>query len=254
MKVFSVGHATFRIELDGKVIFTDPWFTTSGIVFHLFTRRLFPIAVDADSVERCDVMLISHNHIDHVSREAFALAQRLGSVIMGPRGVIQRARKSRVARLCELRPGQRETVEGISITAVPAMHPLSRDAVGFLLEGERSIYFSGDTLFDWSIVDFLRGKRLDIAMLQVSCSFYTWLRGADGMDIKYAEELAKALRPKHVIPMHFDCAGKYLDLVGHVRVRENSLDVEDALDGFSQRLAAAGISCEILYPGRAFEL
>jgi L-ascorbate metabolism protein UlaG (beta-lactamase superfamily) len=254
MKVFCVGHATFRIEIGGKLIFTDPWFTTSGMMFHLFARRVFPLAVNSESVEKCDVMLVSHGHLDHVSPDAFTMARRLDSLVIGSRGVANKARRCKISRVQELWPGQSVKVEGLTITGIPASHPLSRNALGFLLEGDRSIYFSGDTRFDWSIVNSLKNKKIDVAILQVACSFYSLLGGADGMDVNFAEEMAKAIHPKHVIPMHFDCVGKYLDITRNVRVNESNLDVEDCLESFGRRLAREAISCEILYPGMTFEL
>ncbi len=73
------------------------------------------------------------------------------------------------------------------------------------------------------------------------------------MDINYAHELAKAIRPGCVVPMHFDCVGKYLDLLTRKRVTEYSLDVEDALDSFRRRLSADGIDCRLLFAGNEAE-
>ncbi|RJP16619.1 MAG: MBL fold metallo-hydrolase [Candidatus Abyssobacteria bacterium SURF_5] len=254
MKIFAVGHSTFKLELNGQVIFTDPWFGTSGFVNRLFARRIFPVGVRAKSIERCDLMLVSHGHIDHVCQEAFAVARRLNSLVIGPPGIILRARRARVPHVHDLSPGGVIKRGDITITGVPAVHPLSRNALGYLLEGERSIYFSGDTRFDWGIVEFLKDRAIDVAILQVSCAFYPWLNGADGMDVNYAEELAKAIRPKYVIPMHFDCAGKYVDLIAGKRVTEYDLELENSLERFRRRLLSHGIGCGILYSGQTVNL
>jgi L-ascorbate metabolism protein UlaG (beta-lactamase superfamily) len=254
MKILAVGHATFRIELNGRVIFTDPWFTTSGILYNLFARRVFPLALKPDFIHRCDAMLVSHAHLDHVSKEAFRVARRLNSLIVGPGEVIRRARRWGIETVRELRAGETMNVDGIAVTGVPAFHPLSRNPVGFLMEGERKVYFSGDTRFDWSIVGHLRRKPIDVALLQTSCAFYSWWNGADGMDLNYAEELARAIRPKYFIPIHFDCVGKYLDISGKVRVNEHNLNVEDCLEHLRERLFKHGITCVILYSGNSVEL
>lgn len=254
MKIFAAGHSTFRLEMDGHVILTDPWFKTSGPLYNLLTRRIFPLALDPDSIKKCDLMLVSHNHIDHLSREALEVGRKLGAMVAGPPGVARRARRSGIFNCRSLRPGDCFEHDNIRITAVPAVHPLSKNPVGFLIEGCRSVYFSGDTRFDWEIVNALRGKQIDIAILQVSCSFYTLLNGSDGMDINYAAELAGALRPKCVIPMHFDCVGKYLDLTTGKKVSGYSLDVEDALNSFKRRLSARGIGCELLFAGGEMEI
>lgn len=236
------------------MLLTDPWFTTSGFLYSLFTRRIYPLALNPDSITRCDAMLVSHNHIDHCSRDAFTVARRLGTLIVGPKGVVNRAERCGISDAREVRAGDSLDLSGIRITAIPAVHPLAKNPVGFLIEGSEHVYFSGDTRFDWSIVDALRDKQIDIAFLQVGCSFRTLLHGADGMDINYADELAKAIRPKFVVPMHFDCVGKYLDLTTKKRVNEQSLTVEDALNSFKRRLSRNGIGCHLLFAGTEIEV
>jgi L-ascorbate metabolism protein UlaG (beta-lactamase superfamily) len=254
MKLLSIGHSTFKLDLDGQVILTDPWFTASGFVYHFLTRRIFPPALKPSSIEKCDALLVSHSHMDHLCHEAFTTACRLDSLIIGPRSVIRRAKRHNVPNVHEVKAGEKIELGKLKITAVPASHPLASDAIGFLLEGEKNLYFSGDTRFDWSIVNWLRGKRIDLALLQVSCAFYPWLNGADGMDTNYAVEFAKAIRPRCVVPMHFDCVGKYLDIVAGVRVSERNLDVEEVLARFERHLVTYGIDCAILYAGKVFEM
>ena len=239
--------------MNGRVFLTDPWFASSGPAHHLFGRRIFPLPMSPESIDRCDAMLISHNHIDHLSRHAFEIARKNGSVMVGPSAVVKKARRRRISKVAELRPKESFAVSGVVITGIPAAHPLTRRPVGFLLKGERTVYFSGDTRFEWAIVDHLRAARVDVAILQVSCAFYPWLSGADGMDMNYAEELARAIRPRCVIPMHFDCAGKYLDIFRRIRVSGRNFEVEDALQRFARRLSAYGIDCAILYPGQTYE-
>jgi L-ascorbate metabolism protein UlaG (beta-lactamase superfamily) len=253
MNVFAIGHSTFRLELDGQVILTDPWFTQSGILYHLFMRRIYPLAIAPQTIARCDAMLVTHNHPRHFGRQALELAGKLKSVIVGPSSIVNRARRAGLSDCFRLEAGKSIDLSGIRITAVPAVHPLSRDSIGFLLEGSKTVYFSGDTRFDWRIVGALREKRIDIAFLQASCSFSPLFNGADGMDINYAYELAKAIRPKCVIPMHYDCVGTYLDIFAKKRVSEHSLDVEDALDSLKQRLSADHMDCALLFPGNEAE-
>lgn len=254
MKTFAVGHATFRIETAASVIFTDPWFTTSGLRYHLLSRRIYPLALSPDNIKKCDAMLVSHNHIDHFSHQAVALARKLGTMVIGPPSVVRLARRRGIDNCRALNPGEQFDFATLKITAVRALHPLARDAIGFLVQSEKTFYFSGDTRFDWSIVEALRDTHIDLAFLQVSCAFRPALNGADGMDVNYAEELAKAIRPTRVIPMHFDCVGKYLDLLTKKRVSEHGLEVEDALNSLKRRLSRSGIECILLYAGQEVEI
>ena len=59
------GHACVELRLaDGRVVLIDPW----------FGNPLSPKS--ADAVDRCDVLLVTHGHGDHVG-DAVALASRL---------------------------------------------------------------------------------------------------------------------------------------------------------------------------------
>ncbi len=253
MKIQAVGQSTFKVDIDNIVVLTDPCFTNSGIRYYLFMRRIYPLGIEPDSLDRCDLMLVSHNHPDHLSAASFEIARRLGTKVVGPRSVVFRAKLNRITNLCEMRPGQSCGFENLRITAIPALHPPLKNSLGFFVEGSRNLYFSGDTRFDWSIVEALQGKRIDVAFLQIACSFRTFRQGADGMDINYAVELAKAIKPKYVVPMHFDCVGRYLDLVAMKKVSEHSLEVEDALGSFQRKLSRNDIGCITLFAGNTVE-
>jgi len=58
-----IGHSTVLIEGAGKRTITDPCFGTWG---HLAYRRLAPPALERDQLTDVDLVLLSHNHWDHV--------------------------------------------------------------------------------------------------------------------------------------------------------------------------------------------
>ncbi|MEO5731828.1 MAG: hypothetical protein ABI134_24840, partial [Byssovorax sp.] len=61
LAVLWVGHATALLQMDDKLILTDPVFTqTVGEV----SKRLVEPGLDPESVPRLDVTLISHLHFD----------------------------------------------------------------------------------------------------------------------------------------------------------------------------------------------
>ncbi|MBI4831227.1 MAG: MBL fold metallo-hydrolase, partial [Candidatus Lindowbacteria bacterium] len=142
MKITAIGHSTFKLEIGERVILTDPWFATSGVLYRLFTKRIYPLAVKPEQINRCDAMLVSHNHIDHFDRAALALARRLGTLIAGPPSVVKRAKRNGIQNCQSLRPGEGFDFSGMRITAVPAYHPLAKDGIGFLVESEKRAYFS----------------------------------------------------------------------------------------------------------------
>lgn len=182
---------------------TDPWWGRFEFL------REVPMAADPDLLERLDLMLVSHNHVDHWSKPAIMLARRQGATVVGSQKAARRALTYRLADVVALKPGEKHEFAGVVINAVPAFHPFAKDAIGFVVEGEKRFYFSGDTRFEPRLVETLKRFRLDVAMLQVACSRYP-LVGKDGMDLESAARLAAAVQPGLVIPIHYQVKGKVL--------------------------------------------
>ncbi len=203
MEVTFIGQSTLLIEISGLSILTDPWWGTYEFM------RGAPAALDPGTLERLDLMLVSHNHIDHFCRPAVRLARSLGATVVGSKRAAKRAERGGVGDVAALEPGDRWSTGGLTVTAVPADHPFAADAVGFVVEAEKTFYFSGDTRFDRVLVEALLGFDLDVAMLQVACSTYP-LVGKDGMDLEAAALLASTVRPRLAIPIHYQVKGKVL--------------------------------------------
>ena len=70
---FWVGHSTFLIEVDGITLLTDPVWDSycSPIPWPAFRRRTHPPLSLAD-LPKIDLVLISHNHYDHLDAKTVA--------------------------------------------------------------------------------------------------------------------------------------------------------------------------------------
>jgi L-ascorbate metabolism protein UlaG (beta-lactamase superfamily) len=174
-----LGHDSFRIDSDGIVIYLDPFQLKDG--------------------PKADLILITHDHMDHASPADVAKIQKPETVIIT---VAQAAAKFK-GQIKTVKPGDELNVKGISIKAMPAYnvnkfsspgvpyHPKGSGYVGFILtvKGLR-IYHAGDTDF----IPEMKGLRPDIALLPVSGVFV--------MTAEEAAEAATAINPKLAIPMH----------------------------------------------------
>jgi L-ascorbate metabolism protein UlaG (beta-lactamase superfamily) len=175
MELTLIGQSTLLIRTSGISIMTDPWWGQFEFL------RGAPIALDPETIDPVDVMLVSHNHVDHWSRPAILLAKRRGSLVIGSRKAARRARKAGCTDVVELAPGQRHDFRGVAFHAVPAFHPFARDAVGFIIKGEKTVYFSGDTRYTPALREALQAYAIDIALVQTACSSYPFV-GKDGMN------------------------------------------------------------------------
>jgi len=204
MDITLIGQSTVFIKMSGLTMMTDPWWGQFEFI------RGVPIAFNPDTLNQLDLMLVSHNHIDHWCTPAIRLAKKLDTHVVGSKKAVKRARKHGLTDVVALSPGDVHEYKGIKIHAVPALHPFARDAVGFVVEGEKTFYFSGDTEYTVELKSALTGFSLDVALVQVACSTYP-LIGKDGMDLQGAAFLVDQVRPKVVIPIHYQVKGKIID-------------------------------------------
>ena len=62
-----IGHSTFLLQFDGLTILTDPIFASHAGPFGLLgPKRVRPPALRLEELPAIDVVLVSHNHYDHL--------------------------------------------------------------------------------------------------------------------------------------------------------------------------------------------
>jgi L-ascorbate metabolism protein UlaG (beta-lactamase superfamily) len=198
-----LGHATVAIADGPTTVLTDPVLT--GRVGHLRRRRgEDPLARPV----RPDVVVLSHLHADHTHLPSLAL---LGAdvPIVVPRGAadVFAGLRRFGDRIVELAPGEATAVGSVSIRAVPADHdgrrwrrgPRTVPALGYVVEGEATTYFAGDTAFDPAMAEWV--PRCDAALLPVGGWGPTL--GPGHMDPASAALAARSTAAGLSIPVHF---------------------------------------------------
>jgi L-ascorbate metabolism protein UlaG (beta-lactamase superfamily) len=193
------GHASTVIRMDGVRIVTDPVFRSR--VVHL--RRQVPRPSGDEAAP--DAVLVSHQHFDHLDLPTL---RRFGTgvrILAAPGCGALLSRKG-FREVEELRVGESSAVGPVLVTAVPAEHDGNRrpfgdrgEAVGFLIEGSRSVYFAGDTDLYEEMAEHLQAP--DLALLPVWGWGHTL--GAGHMDPQRAAEATGLIRPRLAIPIHW---------------------------------------------------
>lgn len=174
-----LGHASFEIKVDGKIIYADPY--------------------QGEYRDKADLILVSHAHTDHCDPLKINKILKDGTLIIAPDDCASKIGRN----VKSLKPGEKISVGNISVEAVEAYnykrlrspgtpyHPKGL-GVGYLLAiGGKTIYHAGDTDF---IPEMKNVKDIHLALLPCDGS-YT-------MDSLEAEEAALAIKPQHLIPMH----------------------------------------------------
>lgn len=149
-----IGHATVLVQVDGLNLLTDPVMSHRiGPTSWLGPARVRPPAVAFDAIPKIDVVLLSHDHYDHLDRPTIrALARRDDPLVLTGLKVGRKVPSRRVMELDWWK--SHALADGIVATYVPAEHfsgrgLFDRDASlwgGFVVEAPSGkIYFAGDT-------------------------------------------------------------------------------------------------------------
>jgi len=155
-----VGHATVLLQLAGCNVLTDPvWSHRASPLQWLGPARLVPAALPFDALPPIDVVLLSHDHYDHLDRRTVRrLHERFGERLtwVTPLGYAAWFARLGITRLAELDWWQSASFpSGLRCTALPARHwsrrlpweGRTRHWASFALaaaDGTR-IYFGGDS-------------------------------------------------------------------------------------------------------------
>lgn len=216
-------------------LLTDPYFGRHGNPAY---ARVSPPALRREELQDVDVVLVSHNHWDHIDGPFLRrIAGRVPVLAPASRAWFTRLRGGR--NVIGLRPWEQRQFGGVAVRATPARHVIP--TIGFLLEAEHQrLYFAGDTYYG----DFM--KRIgadytpDAALIPV-----TTYRIPMTMDETSALRAARVLRPRLIVPIHLGIAP-----------RSPLLRTRQSAEHFREMAGSAGLAVQvrILRPGESTEL
>jgi L-ascorbate metabolism protein UlaG (beta-lactamase superfamily) len=211
-----VNHATFLIQAAGVAILTDPvWSERASPLRRVGPRRVRAPGVPFDDLPAIDIVLLSHNHYDHLDVATLArLQQRFGPTVLAATGDGRLIAPLGFVRVHELDWWEQVRLrDALTITFVPAQHFSARGLFdrqrslwgGYVIENRgRRIYFGGDTGYSTHFVDIRdRLGPPDIAMLGIGAYEPRWFMKPVHMNPAEAVRAHRDLDSRHSIGMHF---------------------------------------------------
>jgi L-ascorbate metabolism protein UlaG (beta-lactamase superfamily) len=187
--IYYMGHSSFELMLGGRRIIIDPFFggTVRG------KQRSVPSSGSIQKITRADFVLITHEHPDHFEKDTVQeIVRRTGAQVIAPRNVLGQLTIPETRKV-DVRVGDSFDLYGVRFQVTLAVHPQSEYPVGYVVSaGGKSVYHAGDTYEFAKMMDI----RADWALLPVGGS-YT-------MDTLAAMKAVDEIRPKFVVPMHYN--------------------------------------------------
>ena len=201
-----VGHATMLLQLGPLNVLTDPvWGERASPLRWLGPRRLMKPAVDFNALPPLDLVLLSHNHYDHldtptVRRIARHFPETPWLCPLGLRTLLQRLG---VRNVTELDWWRRVETPAFAATCAPAQHFSARGLgdrnqtlwCSWAIEADGvRIFFAGDTALHPEFADI--GNRLgpfDLVMLPIGAYEPRWFMRSVHMNPEDAVAAYRAL-------------------------------------------------------------
>jgi L-ascorbate metabolism protein UlaG (beta-lactamase superfamily) len=207
--LYRLGHSTVLLKLDGDFWLTDPVFSDrASPVQWAGPKRFHAPPIDIDELPPIKGVILSHDHFDHLDRDAILRLAPKVEVFITPLGVGERLIAWGVdpARVRQLDWWQETSVGEVRLASVPAQHFSGRSLLDedrtlwtswVILAGDLRLFFSGDTGYH---ADFRRiGERygpFDVTMIETGAYDAQWA------DIH--------MQPEQTLQAHLDLRGRWL--------------------------------------------
>jgi L-ascorbate metabolism protein UlaG (beta-lactamase superfamily) len=157
IKFVWLGHSTILASIDGKVVLFDPIFSNAASPVSLVVKRFQPPVIDLASLPEIDIVVISHDHYDHLDMETIKQLHDRDISFVVPLGLGAHLEHWGVSaqKITELDWWEETEIDGLKLICTPSQHFSGRRgpykekrslwASWLIKSPSQSVYFSGDS-------------------------------------------------------------------------------------------------------------
>lgn len=218
LEIYFIHHATYLIRIGNVNIITDPVFSTrASPVEFAGPKRVHDLAITIEEMPKIDVVLISHNHYDHLDLNSLKLIKKeFDPLFVVPLKNGPLLESIQISKIQQMDWWDRLQIEGseIAITLTPALHWSARGIFdrnkalwgGFSLhkKEEHLVYFAGDTGYAPFFIDIR--ERLGsprVSLLPIGASEPRWFMQEYHMNAQDAIQAYKDLKTQQAVAAHW---------------------------------------------------
>jgi L-ascorbate metabolism protein UlaG (beta-lactamase superfamily) len=214
-----IGHASFLLQIGGRCVLLDPvWSPRASPLPFAGPKRVRAPGQPLTALPGCDLLLVSHNHYDHLDLPTLRQVRRRWQppAVTGL-GNARHLAKAGIHGARELDWWQAVAIPGpgsaLRVTYVPAQHfsartPWDRNRSlwgGFVLEGGgATVYFAADSGWCPHFAEIgRRFPRIDLALLPIGAYAPRFFMRTQHMDPEEAVQAHRTLGARRSVGMHF---------------------------------------------------
>ena len=216
-RITFVNHSTFLIQVDGINFLTDPVWSKRVSPFQWAgPKRMRPPGIRFEDLPKIDVVLLSHNHYDHLDIVTMKkVFEKHKPKIVTSLGVTAFLIKHKITGSSDLDWWQKLALnDSIEIQAVPAQHfsgrgTFDRDATlwsGFVIHRPGgNIYFVGDTGYNENIFKEIgnRCAPIEVALVPIGAFKPEWFMSPIHCSPQEAVKIHQEIKAKQSVATHF---------------------------------------------------
>lgn len=209
-----LGHACFALRIGGKLVLTDPYLGRTAGPFGLGPKRYVPAPLVARDLPRCDLIVLSHNHYDHLDSGALAHYRfKADTPVACPLGLASLLRKAGFANVVEMDWWQHKLVAELDVACLPAVHFSGRGlfdrnrtlwASFGIRSAQKAVWFGGDSAAGTVFAEIgARAGPFDLALVGIGAYEPRAIMQASHATPEEAVAIARAIGARRALGSHW---------------------------------------------------